>query len=161
MISRSRLSQAGIPAHDPKVTRRRRESRDACENGQGRGVGEEPNAVWVRTTLVRAMIATRMDNESATATLVRIISPCGLFGNFDAIIICPRILLQGVSRTEAECSSVMSAACKHCLILPSPLAHRTAPPPVGKPQTTTHVPRPTSHTRPVRLGSRLLTGNMF
>lgn len=39
---------------------------------------------------------TRMDNESATATLIRIISPCGLFGNFDAIIICPRILLQGV-----------------------------------------------------------------
>jgi hypothetical protein len=40
---------------------------------------------------------------NATATLIPIISPC-CFWKFDAIIICPRILLQG-SCTEAECLS--------------------------------------------------------
>lgn len=137
MISRSRLSQAGIPAHDPKVTRRRREPR--CVRAWAwEGVGEEPNAVWVRTTLVRAMIALGWI-MSATATVIRIISPCGPFGNFDAIIICPRILLQGVPhRGRVFVCNVCSQALPH-----PPVSPGAPPPSMGKPQTTTHVPRPT------------------
>lgn len=50
------------------------------------------------------------------------------------------------SRTEAECSSVMSAR-KHCLILPSPLAHHHHPWANLKPQPTSHVPHAPSAPR--------------
>lgn len=97
---------------------------------------------------------------NATATLIQIIPPCGGFVKFDIIIICPQILLQGVSRTETECLGScllvpLSGHCfgKHCLILPSTLCSVR-----GQASTTTHVPRTTFPRAPSAPSSRLLTG---
>lgn len=79
---------------------------------------------------------------------------------FDAIIICPRILLQGFSRTEAECLSLArlcllpflpATGCSTASSCRLPCAHR------GQLQSQPTVPR-SLETRPVRLAWRVMGG---